>query len=380
MRVLLGVIILLLLFVISSFLLELLWVPFMCALTGGKYQQQHPLEKHRKIMQSLEGLPKKLTYVSTNVEQNELKRLFTKNFSAGDFDVLERIAAKFRSSMSRTKEGRLKLLHFYTGIDDFTRNSVHDNKVFDSVKHAKKWIAQRPGSITAHKVLARILINKAWAARGSGYAGSVSKEGWKGFNEYLNEAKLVLEKATKLKDKDPVLYNDFASVGRGLSWSKEKRMIPFKEGQKLFPAYYTIYQSEAGTRLPRWGGSKKDVADFAMTWSKKVGGEEGLILYFWVVDRIRRYFGHGLIVDGCVVPFDNKRLVKGAWVLLRKYPCIRNYARVSHYAVWLKDKELAKFCFEGMGNRFPSAFYSKLTRFAAYRRWALLNGPYPLHP
>lgn len=377
MRILLGIVIFIFLFVVSSVLLEIIWVPFVRALTGQKPIPPELLAARRSNRETLKGLPKKFKWVRTDGEQLELKRLFTENFRAGNFDELERIAAQFRCSMSRTKEGRLKLILFYVGIEDLIENKVQNNGDFDSFKQVKEWIAQKPQSVAAHTVLARILIKKAWQRRGSGHASSVSDEGWMGTKKYLNEAKDVLEKAAKLKDKDPVMYNDWASVGRGLGWSTEERMVRFKEGQKLFPHYYTIYQSEAGTRLPRWGGSKEDVADFALTWSKKVGGDEGLLLYFWVVDRIRRYFGHALIVDGRVIPFDNERLTKGAWILVKKYPCLRNFARVSHYAVRLKNRELTKFCLEGMGNSYPSAFYSKLSTFAAYRRWALMDGSYP---
>lgn len=67
-------------------------------------------------------------------------------------------------------------------------------------------------------------IAEAWKARGNGYADTVAKEGWRGFNENLAEARKVLTQAWNLQPNFPLAPCRMMTVSLGDSGIKEMRV------------------------------------------------------------------------------------------------------------------------------------------------------------
>jgi hypothetical protein len=121
----------------------------------------------------------------------------------GDFSQLEKEAQKVRADKSRLRGGVWKLFAVYESLGKpFTgTTATSDWEVHFATR--KKWIAAYPESATARIALSQAYMSYAGAARGGGYADTVSQSGWNLFAERTTMAKATLIEAATLKEKCP---------------------------------------------------------------------------------------------------------------------------------------------------------------------------------
>ncbi len=137
-------------------------------------------------------------------------------FQAGDYPQLEKTADDLRKTKARFPEGVWKLPSFYDGLDPQAHGAnPPDWKGWFAKLDA--WKAAFPDSPTQPVARAEALVNYGWEARGSGYANTVTSEGWKLLAERLAQARGVLEEAEKLPVRDPHWYciMQAVAIGRG---------------------------------------------------------------------------------------------------------------------------------------------------------------------
>lgn len=88
-----------------------------------------------------------------------------------DFEKLDTIADAARVSKIRVPGGTWLLYHFYSGITSpFGGKNAADAAWENHITILKRWVEQRPQSITARVALAQAYVNYGWKARGTGYA------------------------------------------------------------------------------------------------------------------------------------------------------------------------------------------------------------------
>lgn len=125
-----------------------------------------------------------------------------------------------------------------------------------------------------------------WDARGSGYASSVSDEGWKLMKERLEKAESILLDTKPYSSRLPLWYASMISVQTGLGRPEDDRDKVFLEGVKRYPTYYPIYFDMLDYLSPKWGGTWRTV-DNLVNWSvEHTKAEEGNSMYarlYWVV-------------------------------------------------------------------------------------------------
>lgn len=103
----------------------------------------------------------------------------------------------------------------------------------------------------------RFHIDAAWQARGSGWANSVTEEGWKQFRAHLSAAYACLKKAYELEPKYPEAATEMISVmmGGGAQGADENPRTWFDRAVQGQFDYYDAYDRLFNAMLPRWGGS-----------------------------------------------------------------------------------------------------------------------------
>jgi hypothetical protein len=69
-----------------------------------------------------------------------------------------------------------------------------------------------------------------WKARGTGTAGKVTADGWKVFNDRLQQAREILEEAETLPTKDPQLYTSLQWVAMAQGWSRSQVDVLLEQG------------------------------------------------------------------------------------------------------------------------------------------------------
>ncbi len=115
-------------------------------------------------------------------------------------------------------------------------------------------------------ITGRAAIARAWDARGSGFANTVSRRGWEGFRRELGVARDAFYKALELHPEWGNPYVQLLSVEMG-DGSVQDRIEVFNKLVKIYPDISSAYSNLSWGLLPRWGGSHQlilQLADAAM--------------------------------------------------------------------------------------------------------------------
>jgi hypothetical protein len=98
-----------------------------------------------------------------------------------DFAELDQMADAARSSKARFPGGGWKLSRFYEAVKPNGGGYQTDADWKNHIELLQRWTAARPQSATARVALAEAYLRYAWAARGAGYANTVTDQGLAAF-------------------------------------------------------------------------------------------------------------------------------------------------------------------------------------------------------
>lgn len=107
-------------------------------------------------------------------------------------------------------------------------------------------------------------IDLAWKSRGSGFANTVTPEGWKGFREHLAKAREHLTAAHALAPDVPTAANRMITVAMGEDGDQETPMEWFERAIAAQVDYHAAYDAILNSLLPRWGGSHEQMYDVGL--------------------------------------------------------------------------------------------------------------------
>jgi hypothetical protein len=202
-------------------------------------------------------------------------------FRQGNYDQLEKIIKEAREGKGRILGGNWKVLEFYFAIQETFLRATSDESdwkiYFDTLN---QWVAAKPESAAARISLAQAYLGYAWKARGSGYADSVTDEGWELFKERVAKAGASLVEAARLKEKCPYWYETMQTVALAQGWDKAQARELMELGVAFEPDYYHFYREHANSLQTKWYGDEGEIEAFAQEVADRVGAAKGDILYF----------------------------------------------------------------------------------------------------
>jgi len=277
-------------------------------------------------------------------------RLIETDLVEEKFDELDRMA--------------YQLKEFYGALD---KPMLTDKDTLDHMAHLRHWIAQRPDSITARVALATSLHRWAWVARGNSMANTVTDNGWKLFDQRIQESLDVLNAASKLRERCPQWYAEMMIVGLAQGWDEPKMREVFEQGIQFEPEYFDLYKQMAMYLLPKWEGKPGEAVDFATSSADRVGGEQGDAIYFHiavsVVGKNGRNYG--------VKEMDWARIQRGYQAITAQYGTTgRLKNKMAWFAYRFRDAAVARQQFELIGDRWDRDVWHDRERFDEARDWA----------
>jgi len=283
-----------------------------------------------------------------------------------------------------TTELRAKKLGFYSGYSDLSRiygyldDETPDDRNFQrTVGKLEKWAIAYPESPTPRIMLGEVYVSWAWKARGSGYANTVTKEGWQLFGDRLNRARTQLEAADGLTTKDPETYRTMMTVALGQGWSKEEMDTVFKKGVSVEPNYMQLYESKANFLLPRWHGEPGDWETFAAAAADARGGEEGDILYMCIARSVS-WTERAEFYDNTSASYD--RMKRGFEASLKRHPTYSyDMNSFCYFACIAGDRTTAKDLFQRINGQWEESVWREKDYFDQWQRWAVNNVSAPLN-
>jgi hypothetical protein len=117
-------------------------------------------------------------------------------------------------------------------------------------------------SYIAREIRGDMLVDWAWDARGSGWANTVTENGWRDFRARLQAARVELEDAVKDFPEGWVAHARLETVAMGLGLARAYLEEHFEKAVKVRPRYYQAYSAKHQYLMPRWHGSSRELIAF----------------------------------------------------------------------------------------------------------------------
>ncbi len=307
------------------------------------------------------------------VSEMEQRRQITENarrlLREKQFAELEKLADDLRSSKARLPSGLWKLYNFYEGLE----RPGYDVSGQDWVAHLgllNEWRTAFPKSPTARTALAAAYAAYAWVARGSGYASTVTEEGWRLFRERLHRAEQIIDDAEAESLYDPHLAYVHLQVGKGLSWPDRRHRQVFEQAIGREPCYPPYYFQRINWLLPRWNGQPGDSERFADEAIRLNESCEGVGLYA----RLAVYL-YGFkprdewFFDAFALSWPKVR--DGFDELEKRYP--HSLWNLNYYcllACAARDDRTAVRLFERIGDRWDGSVWGNEGEYRRWKNWA----------
>jgi len=195
------------------------------------------------------------------------------------YDELEQAAQTMRANKTRTAGGIWQLFLFYDSVNGAMEQ---DLRVLGELQ---KWVIAKPESVTAHVALAEAYVSLGFAARGGGSADTVSDAGWVALHK---QAEIALEEANKASrlGRDPHIYYVLMEVALAEGWDKQRTRQVFEKALADEPDYYHTFRMYAYYLLPKWYGDGPEAEELGEELYQRVGGKEGLFLYFEIATLV----------------------------------------------------------------------------------------------
>ncbi len=235
-----------------------------------------------------------------------------------DYAGLEKLANSIRLKQLVDSSGYLRIHHLYDacGLDNLSEDETEKR-----ISNVRLWVQKYPQSPTARIALATILIDYAWQARGTGYSNTVSREGWKLFEQRLKDAWAQLE---SVKKRPADWYRWALKVGLGQSWSNERYDQVYNECRKRFPKLDEVIWARANRLLPKWHGKLGDSEALLNAELRKRSGADADVFYAQTVLFMTDISN--------LESFDWQRMRRGFEEIIRRYP--RDGGMKACYFAW----------------------------------------------
>jgi hypothetical protein len=227
---------------------------------------------------------------------------------------VEDLLADLREKGKTDYVARQTLHEWYGRLESpgFTESKDYDQHL----ERLATWQEEFPESTTPLVVMAGAYIEYAWAARGTGFAGTVTEEGWRLFKERIPKAHALLDKAVERGVKDGHAYAHLITVAKAEGMPKEETRALLAASHKLDPTYLHTYVFMSDYLLPKWQGEPGESAAFAKEVVEMVPGDDGLEAFARIIwtchcsDRTILFWGG----------IDPKIINGAAKVLFERYP------------------------------------------------------------
>ena len=204
-----------------------------------------------------------------------LKMLVIRLFVKEQFDDLERLIADWNNPENRAANGKWKLASYPDALAMRFSSGTWEAD-YQIITH---WRQTYPQSAAAAIAEATYWENYAWNARGSGFADSVSQEGWKLFGERIHKSEAVLLNSESYASGNPEWYARYLSLAKALDWPKASLLRLSDEALQKQRTYYPTYYAVIRALTPSWGGDWVSVDSFIKDSAAKAKDKEGAALY-----------------------------------------------------------------------------------------------------
>jgi len=258
--------------------------------TPRKLQVHPPLpEPAASVGRPLEEALSSLDYAGDLASYAAFDATLQARLLHGDFESLDAYGAALVKSKARFPGGGWRLQRFGDALEGCpTGADSPDSEWQAHLDRLKTWMARFPHSKVAPGVTGLAWTDFAWKARGTGFAPSVTREGWRLFEDRLKGGRAILESAPA-EARSPLWYSAMQTVALGQGWAREAYDNLFAQALANEPRYQNFYFRKAYYLQPRWHGVEGESEAFAATAADALGGEAGDQVFALVMLNLSAY-------------------------------------------------------------------------------------------
>jgi len=287
--------------------------------------------------------------------------------SRKEFENLDAIVEEFDRQYPSGKFYSENFYNMFKDYRDIGGSSSH--KFFDRYReNLKIWAEKNPEAGAPAIARAAFEINLAWAARGGGFADTVSEKAWVKFHQHIKNARTILEVAPELAKQDVNYYDIWLTIHLAEGSDLDEFQKTFEAGADLMPTFTPLYLSMAYALQPKWYG------DTPRDWHRwlvnalidsELSEEEKLLLYGHVVRQnlrgeYNRMEGNALAVYE-MHGVDKTKFMKGLSACCAEYKDSTDWpSAYLYHSVWAQDKNAIKEALQLMDHKYaPGVFGGK---------------------
>lgn len=278
-----------------------------------------------------------------------------------DFETFNELERDYRTNQSRLPDGRWKLTFLYADLGAID-NDADDDTWDTRLALTDAWRQATPDQPAPYLARARILVARAWQARGSGWAHTVSPEQWEVFHERIAQAQQVLEDARPILGENPSYYLQMATIAKAQSWPEVRFNDLYQTALQVAPTYYYMHFTAAEYYLPRWHGSKHELREFVENAVVHSRDREGMTLY------TRIYWSQlWALKDDTFAPghAEWEKMRQGFSDIMRDYPdSVWNLNAYAFYACMAEDWPTTRELLARIGDRLHLRIWRSPERFS----------------
>lgn len=290
-----------------------------------------------------------------------------------DFAALDEAADTVRKSKERFAGGTWKLYDFYDvlAMPPYV-GGAPERDWPGRFTVLQEWVAANPQSVTARIALAACFERYAWAARGRGYANTVTDAQWKLYHERALQAFKILQEADVLPTKCPHWYFEMENVAADLGSKTAMRSV-FERALAAYPDYYHTFREYAFYLQPKWYGEPGEAEALADELDHHFGGKQGAFLYFEIGTVIYCACNDNPTVTPILAW---RRLQQGFAVEEEQYGVsMMKLNRYAYLAYLYRDQEVARSVLARVGNNWNPVVWRNYETFDKARAWAGVAKP-----
>jgi len=286
---------------------------------------------------------------------------------------LETTATRLRRERPMFASGRLQLLDFYEALSNVRgEDGLRDlRRADDRVQQLEAWHTAQP-TITSRVSLAGCLVESAWAARGSGFADTISPEGFRKMSSALERADGLLAEADRELRRDnlndPFLYYTWMRVGVLKGFERPRMRELLNRALEGDPWFMPAVDEMCLYVLPRWYGGEGDLLRLADELTQQTRAQTGETVYAIVALNALTY---GEIHEFSANGFGWPRVRQGLHDWLRSAPDstyrLGTLARLAHIA---NDRDTARDALDRLHGRWNTGVFPRRINFLRTERWA----------
>jgi len=286
-----------------------------------------------------------------------------------NYEELEKVAAAWRKPEARMLDGRWNLSVFYNTLAKTTEYT--DKGFAETRQKLEEWRQKRPHAIEPVILLAKLEGSYAWFARGSGWANTVTEEGWRLMGERLDKAKSLLDSISDRRLECPQWTNAMQTVALGQGWPDGKVKGMLAEATAAWPDYWPYYAAEAHRLLPRWGGAPGEWEKYSRSFPGGLGKELSARIPW-----SNQWAYHNLFRDADI-PWPQMK--EGFERMVQRYPeSTRTKSAFAVFAGMANDREICKRLLDELGDKVNMEFWISWQNVELARAWIADSNHPPL--